>query len=109
MIHDSLNPFAVDCLKPWNWAKVTVKTRTVMVSTVDDTVLAYDLSVYTARFGAIKGSALHNEFESALELQDDVAKKMRVFLGIWRVLGRSWTEHIAQIVNERLLSPPECT
>ena len=104
---------AETCRKPWNYANVSVNYSSIVIELVDRTRLRFTMEAYIAAFGSEHGGLLYAEFQSIISKnlrRSGVAwgAHMRVYVGIWRVLGASWIHHIASIVRPRPDCPPAC-
>ena len=76
-------------------------------------MIRFDNQEYMDEFGSEQGRLLHTEFQSLVTRDlnresDKAAATMQVYVAIWRVLGKTWTRHIASRQDARAGSPPEC-
>ncbi len=94
------------CERPWHFAKVTVRKKSVSIFLPNDTSVGFSLEAYTTQFGSDLGHSLFSEIGKVLGMPDLKAKRMAVFVAIWRVFGPLWQSHIGKIVQRRDGSPP---
>jgi hypothetical protein len=92
--------------RPWHFAKVTVRTSSVSIFLPSGTSVSCSLEAYTKEFGSNLGHSLFSEIAKVLGMKCPKAKKMAVFVAIWRVFGGSWQSHIGRITQRRDVFPP---
>ena len=106
---------AETCRKPWEYAKVIVRSTAilpVLVGAVNQR-LSFNMEEYIAVFGSEQGRMLYSEFESIIACnvgRVGVHKdsRMKAYVAIWRVLGTSWERFIASVGRPRDACPPAC-
>ena len=106
---------AETCRKPWEYAKVIVRSTAIIPVLVGDVNqrLSYKMEEFMDAFGSEQGRLLYSEFECIVACnvgRDGVHKdsRMKVYVAIWRVLGTSWERFIASVERPRDASPPAC-
>jgi hypothetical protein len=100
---------------PWEYAYVVFTPTSIVLHLTNESTLGFinNQAAYIEEFGEEKGRLLFTEFDNILSHKanrrtcgDDL--QMEVYVSIWRVFGKSWTEKIKRIKTRRKIAPPKC-
>jgi len=100
---------------PWEYAHVVVTPTSIVLYLTNESTLGFlgNSAGYIEEFGDEKGRLLFTEFDNILSKKgnrrtcgDDI--NMEVYVSIWRVFGKSWTEKIKRVNRKRNIAPAKC-
>jgi len=100
---------------PWEHAHVVVTQTSIILHLTNESTLGFlnNSEGYIEEFGEERGRLLFTEFDNILSKKgnrrtcgDNI--QMEVYVSIWRVFGKSWTEKIKRVNRKRNIAPPQC-